>query len=66
MEDVEQALALGLVRVGVQMGGFAKKPVRKAFLTCQDMIEVLPYDEHHDHGDHSIEVSTLVTCLMER
>lgn len=56
MEDVEQALTLGLVRVGVQLGGFKKKPVRKGYITCQDMLEVLPYDEHGDHSDHHIDV----------
>lgn len=53
VEDVEMALKLGLIRVGVQLSGFAKKPVRKGFITCQDMLEVLPFDEE-DHDD-SIE-----------
>lgn len=56
IEDVEQALTLGLLRVGVQLGGFKKKPVRKGYITCQDMLEVLPYDEHADHSDHHIDV----------
>lgn len=56
LEDVEQALTLGLLRVGVQLGGFKKKPVRKGYITCQDMLEVLPYDEHYDHSDHHIDV----------
>ncbi len=53
VEEVELALSFGLLRVGVQMGGYAKKPVRKAFITCQDMLEVLPYDE--DEHDRDIE-----------
>lgn len=47
---------MGLLRVGVQLGGFRKKPVRKAYVTCQDMLEVLPYDEHADHDNHDIDV----------
>lgn len=53
VEDVERALNLGLIRVGVQVGGLAKKPVRKGYITCQDMLEVLPYDE--DEHDSSID-----------
>lgn len=53
---MEQALTLGLLRVGVQLGGFKKKPVRKGYITCQDMLEVLPYDEHYDHSDHHVNV----------
>lgn len=53
---MEQALTLGLIRVGVQLGGFKKKPVRKGYITCQDMLEVLPFDENGDHSDHHIDV----------
>lgn len=60
LEDVEQALTLGLIRVGVQLGGFKKKPVRKGYITCQDMLEVLPFDEHYDHTDHHIDVRACV------
>ena len=63
VEDVEQALTLGLLRVGVQLGGFKKKPVRKGYITCQDMLEVLPFDEHGDHTDHHIDVRLLFAWL---
>lgn len=58
VEEVEQAMALGLIRVGVQVGGFTTKgPKRKSFATCHDIIEVEAYvpDSHDMHGPDAFD-----------
>ena len=35
MADIETALSVGLIRVGVQMNDFKSRPKTKSFISCQ-------------------------------
>lgn len=44
IEELEEAVSYGLLRIGVSMGGFPDRPRKKSFVSCQDVIDVTDFD----------------------